>query len=93
MNPGDGVSYLEILDEPSKVAGGEAKLEHDRVVPSAVKIEVWKRDKGVCVKCGANESLHFDHINPYSQGGSSKDAKSIQILRSRHNLEKRDRIE
>lgn len=67
--------------------------EHDRVIPTSVKLEVWKRDKGSCAKCGTKENLHFDHIIPYSQGGSSKDAKNIQILRCRHNLEKHDRIE
>ncbi len=85
---------LEIVDklweksDPS--IGG---IDHDRVIPAGVKIEVWKRDRGSCVKCGSKENLHFDHIIPYSQGGSSKDAKNIQILCLRHNLSKRDRIE
>jgi hypothetical protein len=68
-------------------------IDHDRVIPSAVKIEVWKRDKGRCVKCGSTENLHFDHIIPYSHGGSSKDAKNIQILCLNHNLQKSDNIE
>jgi 5-methylcytosine-specific restriction endonuclease McrA len=85
---------LEILDQPLESGGVSlASADHDRVIPAAVKIEVWKRDKGSCVKCGVKENLHFDHIIPYSQGGSSKDARNIQILCSRHNLEKRDRIE
>jgi hypothetical protein len=66
--------------------------EVDRVIPSAVKLEVWKRDRGRCVLCGSQNNLHFDHIIPYSQGGSSKDSKNIQILCARHNLEKHDRI-
>ena len=66
--------------------------ENDRVIPSAVKLEVWKRDKGKCVLCGSQNNLHFDHIIPYSQGGSSKNPKNIQILCAKHNLEKRDRI-
>lgn len=65
----------------------------DRVIPSAVKLEVWKRDKGCCKICGSKESLHFDHIIPYSKGGTSKDPKNIQILCSKHNLAKHDRIE
>jgi len=85
---------LEIIDQPSEIeAGLAAPSDHDRVIPAAVKIEVWKRDKGRCVRCGSGENLHFDHIIPYSHGGSSKDAKNIQILCSKHNLEKRDRIE
>jgi hypothetical protein len=85
---------LEILDQPSEIAvGSVAGYDHDRVIPAAVKIEVWKRDRGSCVKCGSKENLHFDHIIPYSQGGSSKLAVNIQILCSRHNLQKHDRIE
>jgi len=68
-------------------------LEHDRVIPSSVKLEVWKRDKGKCVKCGSRDNLHFDHIIPYSKGGSSLVPENIQLLCARHNLAKRDRIE
>lgn len=67
--------------------------EDDRVIPSWVKVEVWKRDQGKCRKCGTGAGLHFDHIIPYSKGGSSKDPENIQILCGRHNLEKRDNIE
>jgi hypothetical protein len=68
-------------------------VDDDRVIPSWVKLEVWKRDLGKCVQCGAQSHLHFDHVIPYSKGGSSKDPKNIQILCSRHNLQKHDRIE
>ncbi len=67
--------------------------EDDRIIPSQVMLEVWKRDQGKCRKCGANTGLHFDHIIPYSKGGSSKDPANIQILCARHNLGKHDRIE
>ena len=72
-----------------------AAQEDDRLVPSWVKLEVWKRDKGRCAypSCGATSGLHFDHIIPYSKGGSSKDPANIQILCGRHNLAKHDRIE
>jgi hypothetical protein len=68
-------------------------LPHTRVIPSEVKLEVWRRDGGCCVKCGATDNLHFDHILPFSRGGTSLRAENIQILCARHNLEKRDRIE
>ncbi len=68
-------------------------IDHNRLIPSSVKLEVWKRDKGQCVKCGRQNNLHFDHIIPYSKGGSSLVAENIQILCARHNLGKRDRIE
>jgi hypothetical protein len=64
-----------------------------RVIPTSVKLEVWKRDGGKCAKCGATEDLHFDHIIPWSKGGSSTTADNIQLLCGKHNLEKHDRIE
>lgn len=85
---------LEIVDQSSRLISVQVpRLDHDRVIPADVKLEVWKRDRGCCAKCGSKENLHFDHIIPYSQGGSSKDAKNIQILCSRHNLQKRNKIE
>jgi hypothetical protein len=84
---------LDLTDSlRSKTGDRPAVADHDRVIPSAVKLEVWKRDKGRCVVCGSNTNLHFDHLIPYSQGGSSKDAKNIQILCAKHNLEKHDQI-
>ena len=64
-----------------------------RIIPTAVKIEVWNRDHGKCVICGATNELHFDHIIPFSKGGTSLKAVNIQLLCARHNLEKRDNIE
>jgi HNH endonuclease len=64
-----------------------------RVIPTAVKLEVWRRDGGKCAKCQATSDLHFDHIIPWSKGGSSNTADNIQLLCGKHNLEKHDRIE
>ncbi len=29
------------------------EMENSRIIPSSVKLEVWKRDEGKCVKCGS----------------------------------------
>jgi 5-methylcytosine-specific restriction endonuclease McrA len=71
----------------------EFTLDEDRLIPRWVKLEVWKRDNGRCCKCGKASDLHFDHVIPYSKGGSSKDPANIQILCGQHNLAKRDKIE
>jgi len=63
-----------------------------RVIPTAVKVEVWQRDGGKCVVCGATDELHFDHIVPFSRGGTSVVAENVQLLCARHNVEKRDDI-
>ena len=66
--------------------------EKRRLIPTAVKLEVWQRDGGKCVTCGATDELHFDHVVPFSKGGTSIVAENIQLLCARHNLEKSDRI-
>ena len=68
-------------------------IERSRIIPTSIKLEVWARDKGRCVTCGATDELHFDHIVPYSKGGTSLKAENIQLLCARHNLEKSAKIQ
>lgn len=72
--------------------GCNRRLDHNRIIPTSVKVEVWKRDNGRCVICGERDNLHFDHIIPYSKGGSSLVAANIQLLCARHNLNKHNKI-
>lgn len=76
-------TYPQIINE----------IDYSRIIPANVKFEVWKRDNGKCVVCGSTTNLHFDHIIPFSKGGSSLVAKNIQLLCAKHNLEKRDKIQ
>jgi 5-methylcytosine-specific restriction endonuclease McrA len=48
-------------------------------IPDTVRLFVWQRDKGCCVKCGSRERLEFDHIIPVSAGGSNTE-RNIQLL-------------
>ena len=82
--------YSEIQN-PSDFA--ETPLSLGRQIPSRVKQEVYKRDKGQCVECGAKDQLHFDHDFPYSKGGTSVLAENVRILCARHNLEKSANIQ
>lgn len=66
---------------------------HTRIIPSDVKLKVWKRDGGKCVYCGAADGLHFDHMLPYSKGGTSLSEENVQLLCARHNLEKSAKIQ
>lgn len=84
---------LHVLEANGPQAPERVDVEHTRMIPSAVKLEVWKRDGGKCVICAAQDNLHFDHVIPYSKGGTSLDSKNIQLLCVRHNLEKHDKIQ
>jgi len=68
-------------------------LPHRRLIPSSVKQQVWARDGGKCTKCGATNELHFDHILPYSKGGTSITIENVQLLCARHNLQKSNKIQ
>lgn len=60
-------------------------------IPRSVQREVWRRDDGRCVECGARGQLCFDHIVPFSLGGSTT-ARNIQLLCERCNAKKGNRI-
>jgi 5-methylcytosine-specific restriction endonuclease McrA len=66
-------------------------LEVD-LIPTPVKVEVWRRDRGQCVECSSTKNLHFDHDIPFSKGGSSLTAANVRLLCAKHNLEKSDKI-
>jgi HNH endonuclease len=63
-----------------------------RIIPTAIKLAVWKRDGGRCVQCGATDELHFDHDLPWSKGGTSISIDNVQLLCMRHNLKKSAKI-
>jgi hypothetical protein len=64
-----------------------------RRIPTSVKQEVYKRDRGRCVICGSATELHFDHDFPFSKGGTGLTADNVRLLCARHNLSKGGRIE
>jgi hypothetical protein len=71
---------------------GQRDERDDRYVPAAVRKLVRERDGGECTTCGTTEDLQFDHIHPWSRGGTSKDAVNIQLLCGPCNLRKRDYV-
>jgi len=64
---------------------------HREAITDSVKLLVYNRYGGKCVNCGSDKDLHFDHIIPFSKGGSNTE-KNIQILCERCNLQKSDNI-
>ena len=60
-------------------------------IPQDVQDKVWNRDGGRCVKCSSNEKLEFDHIIPFSKGGSNS-YRNLQLLCEKCNRQKSNRI-
>lgn len=84
---------IAVEDEEDLARPVRLNAERRRVIPTHVKLEVWRRDSGKCARCGATDELHFDHILPFSKGGTSLTAENVQLLCARHNLAKSSRIE
>jgi HNH endonuclease len=84
----ENISSLSAAEDPA-----DQFSERRRIIPTNVKLEVWARDNAKCVICGETNELHFDHILPFSKGGTSLKAENVQLLCARHNLIKSANIE
>lgn len=60
-------------------------------ISDEVRLFVWQRDEGKCVKCGSNEKLEFDHIIPIVKGGNNTE-RNVQLLCERCNREKSSKL-
>ena len=78
------------VDALERIAEGKVQRKREPI-PDAVKLLVYERDGGKCVKCGSDKNLHFDQIIPISKGGGNTD-QNVQLLCERCNLEKSDKI-
>ena len=84
---------MRLSDVADDIAQMQEADEFKRAIPSWVKQAVYKRDKGRCVICGAEDQLHFDHELPFSKGGTGLTPINVRILCSRHNIQKGAKIE
>lgn len=69
------------------------RVVETRRIPQWVKDHVWARDGGRCAyaapdgtRCGGRGGLEYDHVTPWSLGGSSDDPQNIRLLCRAHNL-------
>lgn len=81
----------KILQKAEKLYGNIPTDDSRAPISEDVKMLVWRRDRGKCVKCGSKERLEFDHIIPYSKGGSDTE-RNIQLLCEECNRSKSDKI-
>jgi len=76
---------IKIMPAPKPVA------PRRKAIPRVVQREVWQRDGGACVQCESRKLLCFDHIVPFSHGGSNT-VRNLQLLCEPCNLSKGNRI-
>lgn len=72
----DVSNYLAFCGVPEKTV---SQINRSRRISDEVRLEVWKRDEGMCVRCSSQEWIEYDHIIPFSKGGSNT-ARNIQLL-------------
>ncbi|MGB3549675.1 MAG: HNH endonuclease signature motif containing protein [Candidatus Binatus sp.] len=65
---------VEALENIEKLQGATREPISD-----SVRLFVWQRDRGQCVKCGSQQRLEFDHVIPVKEGGSSTE-RNVQLL-------------
>ena len=66
-----------------------------RRIPRPIQFRVLKRENQICNVCGKNvqdDEIHFDHIIPYSKGGSSSE-DNIRLLCDQCNISRSNRYE
>jgi hypothetical protein len=61
-------------------------------ISEEIRVAVWRRDQGKCVRCDSREKSVYDHIIPLSKGGSNT-ARNIELLCEACNREKAGRIQ
>jgi hypothetical protein len=83
--------FLQPILERTVLA--DAELPANRLIPTEVKVAVWKRDHGRCVLCSSQKNLHYDHDLPFSKGGSSITVANVRLLCASCNLRKSAKIE
>jgi HNH endonuclease len=82
---------LSKLSQLVKMDNKIQKASRREPILDEVKMFVWRRDAGQCVQCGSKENLEFDHIIPFSKGGSNT-ARNLQLLCEHCNRSKSDSI-
>ena len=77
----------QISQKADEIYGSLPKTSRRQPIPDEVKMFVWQRDNGKCVKCGSQQKLEYDHIIPLAKGGSDSE-RNLQLLCESCNREK-----
>lgn len=87
---GGDLSDLDTVFKLPELTKAKADIA-GRTISQEVKDLVWNRDSGKCAQCSSNARLEFDHIIPFSKGGSNT-YRNIQLLCEECNRKKTNKI-
>lgn len=73
------VVLAELIDRLNDPIDETAFSPRRERIPDDIKVSVWRRDGGCCVRCGSREKLEYDHVIPVSKGGSNT-IRNIELL-------------
>ena len=85
-------SKFEKLKRKFELAQNLDEKPKRRPIPEQVRVAVWRRDQGTCVKCGSRERLEYDHIIPVAEGGGDS-VRNIELLCEKCNRSKGAKIQ
>ncbi|MEX1021911.1 MAG: HNH endonuclease signature motif containing protein [Dehalococcoidia bacterium] len=81
------------VDRLRKIRAAEEVIEGARRkrIPDDVRLFVWSRDDGRCVRCASEDDLQFDHVIPFARGGGNA-PENVQIMCGPCNRSKSDHL-
>ena len=79
---------LELLTIPTRSCGTASRPRPQPRDPLGGQARGLETRRRPVRHCGSTDNLHFDHVLPFSKGGSSLLAENVQLLCARHNLRK-----
>jgi hypothetical protein len=96
-------ALLKKLDpgrEPKPAKAATSQKKRSRLVPAAIKRQVWARDGGRCAyvsedgrRCESRDALEYDHVVPWALGGASDRLDNVRLLcRPHHQRQGRKRF-
>jgi len=79
-----GIKNRHIIQLREIMSGQSKSITDDREIPKIIKLKVWKRDKGKCVKCAARDKLHYHHIKRFAEGGQHTEENLMLLCAGCH---------
>lgn len=79
-----GIRKRHIIQLRDIMSGKSKEITDDRDIPKLIKLRVWSRDEGQCVKCESKYKLHYHHKKHFAEGGQHTEENLILLCATCH---------